>query len=137
MKKRNIFLLAIFMFINCFCYFCLSTYAYSSIGGVSHKDLKHLKAEIDEKIVSMNEMMNSINDNYTDNDDRNIDNNKDLVMRGAICAKEKQDEMYYLNSIWLKFTAEVSIKVAIVSLKIAPSFGFIWGRSNPKDWKNY
>lgn len=110
--------------------------SFSSVG-ISHKDLKDLKSEITDKIFTMNEMMNSLNDeeDIINNNLTNVSTTDNKF--AAICNKNNQQEMYFLNFMWLRFTAEVSLKVFLVSLRIAPNFGFVWTRANPKDWKNY
>lgn len=164
MRKLNICylhrlgLLAFFMFISVVVVegFLFSNMCYATVG-VSHSDLRDLKAEISDKIFTMNEMVNSLNESENDreNDGENdIDNNdgnnykniemanKSYTAFGAVCFNKssnslKNQEMFFFNSFWIRFTAEVNLKVAIVSLKVAPFFGFIWGRANPNQWKNY
>lgn len=115
--------------------------------GVSHRNLKQLKYEITNKIISMNESLNSSDDainpnnlNYLDTNNTNMsvsDPEKAYTSFSAVCEKERSDQIYFLNLIWLRFSAEVSLKVVLVSLKVVPSLGFIWGRTNPTGWKNY
>ncbi|MBF0362823.1 MAG: hypothetical protein HQK49_17525 [Oligoflexia bacterium] len=137
MKEMNLYskkllFLVMLGFVGFMSFICFTNNSYASIG-VYHRDLKNLKYEIDDKIYTMNEMMNSIND--SENVEGDVDSK--IVGDGAICSAQKRDQMYFLNSMWLRFTAEVTLRVAIVSIRVAPSFGFIWGRANPNGWKNY
>ncbi|MBF0298035.1 MAG: hypothetical protein HQK51_04905 [Oligoflexia bacterium] len=64
------------------------------------------------------------------------ENSSNEIITTPIRNPEK-NEIFFLNTIFTRFTTEISIKIPLISLRISPNFGLIWIKKNPQGWKPY
>ncbi|MBF0314094.1 MAG: hypothetical protein HQK50_12360 [Oligoflexia bacterium] len=85
------------------------------------KQMKKFVSELDQQLKSMGEALS---------DDPTVSEEKLLFC---------PDQSFFFNSLWVRFGIDIvfAIPAPIVSIKISPQIGFIWGRNNPPGWKTY
>lgn len=86
--------------------------------------IDRLAKELDQKLKLMNDaLIESSNSEVIEKE-----NGQPLMCKS---------EIFFFNSLWVRFGLEFSIKIPLATFKITPYLGFIWGRKNPEGWKVY